>query len=242
MLLKILVLIASIAQVVGAAYLSIGTFEQTTRDLPVLIQPAGWAFSIWGLIYTLSFVYAIYQIIPKNDNPILAKTRAPALIGFLGSIVWLYLAGMEAPLVWLTIVVLFAMALAFTFVVTAPETSDLKTTLLSKYILLPYAAWTGIAAWVNVQALLVDQQVVTAEYNLLTNAFLFGGIIAFTLYYFRRASYNPWYGGVMVWASTGIIFANLDGGSLLFATLSGIYILVVIGLYLQKAIHRGGVL
>ena len=68
MFLKILVLVSAITQVVAPAYLSIGTFETSERIMQVFIQPAGWAFSIWGLIYTLSFIYAIYQLIPKYEN------------------------------------------------------------------------------------------------------------------------------------------------------------------------------
>ena len=177
MFLKISVLIASVLQVVGAAYLNIGAFENTDRALPVFIQPAGWAFSIWGLIYLLSFVYAVYQVIPKNDNPVLAATRMPALVGFVGSLAWLYFAGMTDWTIWFTIPVLFIMAIAFTYVVRAGDGVNGKQTLLSKEILFPYAAWTGIASWLNIQALLNDQLVVTSEMiNYVNNNFVLGGL------------------------------------------------------------------
>lgn len=41
MILKILVLASGIVQVAGAAFLSNRSFEETTRTLPVFIQPAG---------------------------------------------------------------------------------------------------------------------------------------------------------------------------------------------------------
>jgi len=131
MFIKIFVLVAAVAQVIAAGYLGIGTFEEAERSLPALIQPAGWAFSIWGLIYLLSAVYAVYQLIPKYDNATLRSTRVPALVGFVGSIAWLYFAGMSSALVWLTIPILFIMAIALTYVVRAPESSDAKQNFFS---------------------------------------------------------------------------------------------------------------
>ena len=235
MILKILVLLASVGQVIAAAYLSIGTFEQTERALPVLIQPAGWAFSIWGLIYSLSIVYGMYQIIPKYDNKTLKQTRVPALLGFTGSAVWLYFAGMSNWMVWLTILVLFGMALVLTTVVTAAEGENIWQNRFSKYILLPYAAWAGIASWVNVQALLLDQNVITSpSVNFVTNIFLFIGLTLFTLKYFRKSGYSAWYGGVMVWAATAIVAANWEMGSIWFVLLATGYILVTVSLCGRK--------
>jgi hypothetical protein len=231
MILKLFVLVAAIAQVAAAAFLNIGAFENTDRALPVFIQPAGWAFSIWGLIYTLSLIYAVYQIVPKNDSKILRATRLPALVGFVSSIGWLYFAGQTDWTIWLTIPILFLMAGVFTFVVNTPDSGDKTQTLLSKKFLLPYAAWTGIASWLNIQALLNDQLVVTSEtVNYITNGILFVCIAAFTLYYFKRSGYSAWYGGVLVWAGVGVISANLDGGSMVFVGLAGALIVAVVAL------------
>jgi hypothetical protein len=82
MTLKIAVLLASILQVVAASLLSIGTFDTTERTLETFIQPAGWAFSIWGLIYLFSIVYGVYQVIPQYDNQVLTATRPQRLLGF----------------------------------------------------------------------------------------------------------------------------------------------------------------
>jgi hypothetical protein len=235
MILKISILIASILQVFAAGFLNIGSFENADAALPVFIQPAGWAFSIWGLIYTLSFVYAVYQLIPKYDNALLTKTRLPALVGFLGSIAWLYFAGMTSGLIWLTIPVLFGMAIALTFVVTTPDTNDATQSVLSKKILFPYAAWTGIASWLNIQAVLNDQGVVTSEViNYISNSILFVCIAAFTLYYFRKSGYCPWYGGVMVWASVAVVFVNVTEGSVWFAIAGGLLGVITLGLYVRQ--------
>lgn len=224
-------MVAAIAQIAAAAFLNTGAFESTDRALHVFIQPAGWAFSIWGLIYTLSIIYGVYQIVPKNENKILRATRLPALVGFVSSIGWLYFAGQTDWTIWLTIPILFAMAGAFTYVVDTPDSGAKTQTLLSKKFLLPYAAWTGIASWLNIQALLNDQLVVTNEtVNYITNGVLFICIAAFTLFYFKRSGYSVWYGGVLVWAGVGVIVANLDGGSMIFVGLAGALIVTVVRL------------
>jgi len=234
MLLKILVLFASIAQVLGAAYLSIGTFQETARQLPVFIQPAGWAFSIWGLIYSLSFIYAVYQIIPKYDNELLKQTRLPALLGFSLSIAWLFFAGLTNLWVWLTIPILFAMAIILVRIVNAPAVVTKWQRVFSRNILLPYAAWTGIAVWVNVQALLVDQMIITSStINFVTNLVLFAGLATFTLFYFKKTAYSAWYGGIMIWAGIAVVTVNLTEGSIWFALLAGMYTIVSAGLVVR---------
>lgn len=61
---------------VGAAFaqpavtaLAFGTgtsFEESAGDAagPTLIEPAGYAFAVWGPIYLGSIVYAVYQALP----------------------------------------------------------------------------------------------------------------------------------------------------------------------------------
>lgn len=237
MTLKLAVLAAAILQVVAASFLSIGSFDTTERTLQVFIQPASWAFSIWGLIYLLSIVYGVYQVIPRYDNPVLLTTRLPALIGFLGSIAWLYFAGTGDWQTWFTAPVLFVMALSFTFVVNAPNGENGKETIFSKSILYPYAAWTGIAAWLNVQTLITDKGIITTDVgNITTNLLLFGCIAAFTLYYFKKTDYSAFYGGVLVWAGCAVVVANLTNGMMLFAVLGGALALVAAGLFVRQCI------
>jgi len=238
MILKLSVLVAAILQVAAAGFLSLSTFQNTGDMLPVFIQPAGWAFSIWGLIYLLSFIYAVYQVIPSNDNATLRATRLPAMIGFLSSIAWLYLAGMDNWLIWLTAPVLFLMAISFVFVIRAPDNADTTKTLLSKQILFPYAAWTGIASWLNVQTLLTDQAIVTTPtMNYVTNGFLFACIAAFTLYYYKQTKYSAWYGGVLVWAGIAVAYVNVvEHNNLVFATLGGLLSLIAASIFIKQRV------
>ncbi len=238
MTLRILVLIAAVLQIPAAGILGAGTFETGVREWPVFIQPAGWAFSIWGFIYVAALAFAIYQIIPKNDNQTLRAVRVPALIAFLGSIVWLYFAGANDWTVWVTIPTLFVMAGALTVVVMQPKLSASWPELFSRSLLLPYAAWTGIAQWLNIQVLLSDQGFITSgALNTATNVGILLCLAAYTLYFLRRSGYSIWYGGVIIWASIAVIAANTGtpDGSIIIATMAGALGLAAMALIRQNA-------
>ncbi len=209
----ILTLLAAASQLVGLALFSgVGAFESSVYTFPILIQPASWAFSIWGFIYLLSFTFAIYQVIPKNDNQLLRTVRIPASIAFIGSTIWLWLANSTGIVLWFTWPVLIAMAASLAFVVTRQRLSVSKAQYFSQTVLYPYAAWTGIAMWLNLQVLLVQQAIITnASMNTLSNIVLLAGAIAWSWWLFRRTGYSIWYGGVLAWASAGIVVANLQG-------------------------------
>jgi len=229
MFLRILVLVAALAQVPVAVYLGAGSFEGVTQALPVFIQPAGWAFAIWGLIYALSIVFAVYQVIPKYDNQTLRAVRIPALIAFIGSSVWLLFANSVTTLIWFSIPTLFIMGGVLAYVVTVPRLPAQWPQLFSQSILFPYAAWAGIAQWLNAQALLNEQGIITSEsINLFSNLGFLLCIVVFSFYFFYRSGWSVWYGGVIVWASIGIISTNVAGGSIIIAVFAGVLALAAL--------------
>lgn len=238
MILRYLVVLAAIAQVPAAYLLSAGQFESGIANAPVVyIQPAGWTFGIWGLIYLLSITFAVYQVIPKNDNQLLRAVRIPALIAFVGSSLWLVAANSTGAYIWLTIPILFSIAIALCVVVVQPPLANPKAQWFSYSTLMPYAAWTGIAQWLNIQALVnAEGLITTGAMNTTSNVFLLIIIAFFSLYWLRKAQYSLWYGGVIIWASMGVIAANTGSpeGSVIIATMAG-----ALGLA-AMALVRGG--
>lgn len=225
-ILPLLVFLASIFQVVAAATISIDAFTADTYNgLLTLIQPAGFIFSIWGLIYLLSFVYGIYQLFPKNNNEFLEHTRPYVLFAFIGSGVWLWCAGLSLDWVWLTVPVLVAIACLFFETITSPHAHKLSgwQKFFSYTTLLPYAAWTAIAQVVNLHSILNQYGVIpNNDVNLVVAIVLLLVIAGITLRSLRYTKYNPWYGVVIVWATSGIAYANYtqDQGSQVIMGLS----------------------
>jgi hypothetical protein len=58
----------------------------------VLITPADYAFSIWGLIYLGLFAFAIYQALPsQRDNPELRRLGYWLVVSSCAQILWVFL-------------------------------------------------------------------------------------------------------------------------------------------------------
>ncbi len=81
---QILNVVFSISQIVFAfifTLLGIGrgiADQSNTVQTPVI--PAGYAFSIWGLIFLLDLIYAYYQALPENQEE--SRTRSFQQIRF----------------------------------------------------------------------------------------------------------------------------------------------------------------
>lgn len=58
----------------------------------VYFVPAGYVFSIWGVIYLGLILYAIYQALPsRRDNPRLAQIDVLFILSCIANIAWLFL-------------------------------------------------------------------------------------------------------------------------------------------------------
>jgi len=58
----------------------------------IYFVPAGYVFSIWGLIYLGLIAFTIYQALPsQKDNELIKKIYPAYWIGSLANIVWLFL-------------------------------------------------------------------------------------------------------------------------------------------------------
>lgn len=235
------VLIAALSQLVGLYFYGAGSFETGSRFLPTFIQPAGWTFSIWGMIYVLSLVYAVYQWLPRNDNQALRANRPLATVAFIGSSTWLFFANQAGLLLWLTIPTLFIMAGVLNFIVTQPDLSVARFNFYSKAILYPYAAWTGIAQWLNIQALLNQERIIIDPVINISSNLAFLIIIGlYSFAYFRISGWSLWYGGVIAWAALGIVSANIvPAGNLIFAFAAGALCLLALSLIRR---HSHGVI
>ena len=90
-----LVLLASFVTIgVNGLANSLPINDQTTGKISdrfdVLFVPAGYVFSIWGLIYLGLLAFSIYQVLPKQiENPRLCSIRWPYVLASLANTAWL---------------------------------------------------------------------------------------------------------------------------------------------------------
>ena len=68
-----------------------------TAEWDLRITPAGWAFSIWGLIYSLLAIFVVYQALPDDMVPDRNDTLIFKQIGYV------FFANMITNAAWLVL-------------------------------------------------------------------------------------------------------------------------------------------
>ena len=66
--------------------------KQISDGFHVYFVPAGYVFSIWGIIYIGLIAYAVFQALPsQRENPTLRRTGYPVVVSGLANMAWLFL-------------------------------------------------------------------------------------------------------------------------------------------------------
>lgn len=164
------------------------------------IQPAGYAFSIWGLIYLWLALHALISLWKYATNPVWDATRLPLIIAIgLGS-AWLSIAPV-APITATVVIWIMAATALMAFLRADTETDRW---LLSGPIAI-LAGWLSAAASVSTG-------VVIAGYGWLSDTATAALMIAITLalatWTQRQKPRMPVYGLTVIWALIGITVAN----------------------------------
>jgi hypothetical protein len=144
--LAVLVLLASLAFAAaplvqqGFGGFSPGHFPQGEVDPPV--QPAGWAFGIWIVIYLWLIASAVWGLRNRGDDPVWDEVRLPLFVSLLVGVPWLFVA--ERSPEWATVMILVMAASAILALLRAPVWDNW-------WLRAPvglYAGWLSAAAFV----------------------------------------------------------------------------------------------
>ncbi|HEX8705183.1 MAG TPA: hypothetical protein VF815_40505 [Myxococcaceae bacterium] len=128
------------------------------RDASVAFVPAGYAFSIWGVIYLGFLLFAVHQALPsQRDNPRYATLRPWMMVTAGLNFLWLMLAISSLSWLWATvpvIAVMLAVALRQhrALRVTQPPSSGMEAFLRVPFSL--YLGWLTVAVIANVSTVL----------------------------------------------------------------------------------------
>lgn len=134
-----------------------------SNKFPVLVTPAGYAFSIWSLIYTGIIAYTIYQALPRNwANPRLKAISWFFVFSCLFNIGWLFmwhfLAGRpEHPIIWSSLLFMLALLGTLIIIYNKLETGKSKVHWLEHYCVRApfsiYLGWITLATVINTSVL-----------------------------------------------------------------------------------------
>lgn len=166
------------------------------------IQPAGYAFAIWGVIYLWLIAHALFGLIKRREDAAWARTRLPLMGAVALGTVWLGIAT-NWPLL-----ATVAIAVMAVFAITAFLRADPAR---DRWLLI--APLSIFAGWLTA-ATLVSVGVILAGYGLLSNpasAFsMLAVAVVLGLVLQSRQPSMPIYGLTLVWALIAVHRVNTD--------------------------------
>ena len=127
---------------------------------PTLITPAGYVFSIWGIIYILLAVFVIFQALPsQREKEYTKKIGWLFVLSSLANIVWLFLwqyeiLSVSIVLMFLLLATLIAIYLRLNI---GKSAVSLREKLAVHMPFSVYLGWITIASIANVSVFLVSE-------------------------------------------------------------------------------------
>ncbi|MDZ4086406.1 MAG: hypothetical protein U1E69_06330 [Tabrizicola sp.] len=178
------------------------------------IQPAGYAFAIWSVIYLWLILHAGYGLWKRKDDPAWVRVRPALTVALLLGTVWLAIAG--ASPIWATAVILVMAAAAITAFLQAPTEPD--RWLLSAPLAI-FAGWLTAASLVSTGVLLAGYGYAgneEAAYDMLGVILILAPLIQ------SRRPRMPVYSLTIGWALIGVAVANWGAGTYVAGAALGI--------------------
>lgn len=177
----------------------------------VLFKPAGYVFSIWGLIYLSLFIFIIYQLLPAlRKTDLIDKISFYFIISCLANIAWLFAWHYERFLV--TVVLMLVL---LTSLITLYLQLNIRATKVSAgrrwCVEVPfslYLAWISVATIANITILLSAlgwSGFGITETIWFIVVLILGLILSFVVVYKRR---DFIFSLVILWAYLGITVNN----------------------------------
>ena len=198
-------------------------YDPTLFPVPIerpSIQPAGYAFAIWSVIYLWLIAHAVYGLWKRPESPAWDAVRLPLALAVGVGSVWLWIAGVSA--IWGTVTIWIMAAGAILAFLRADPGVD--RWMLSG----PTAIFAG---WLSA-ASAVSTGVFIAGYGWLSDtgsaAAMLALVLGIAVTVQMRRPQMPVYGLTVIWALVGVIVANASA-NLTVAVLaaSGIAVMAV---------------
>ncbi len=163
------------------------------------VQPAGYAFAIWGLIYGWLVVSAGFGIWKRGSDPAWDRARLPLIVSLGVGTPWLAVANNSA--IWATIMI-FVMTLGAILALMRAPKGDYW---LFKVPVGIYAGWLTAASFVSLGSTAAGYGILTGQLGWAYIGIL--GALAVAAPVLLRTG-APSYGLTVVWALVAIIVAN----------------------------------
>lgn len=132
---------------------------QVSDANPTLVTPAGYVFSIWGIIYLLLGIFVVYQALPsKQGSAFQNQVGFLFIISSIANIIWLFLWQFEylAASVGIMFVLLASLIMIYLRLNIGKTKASLSERLAVHLPFSVYLGWITIATIANIAATLVS--------------------------------------------------------------------------------------
>lgn len=192
--------------------------DEVSRKYQTLVTPVGWAFSIWGIIFTTQAIWVLRQLVvpSERNNPMVAAVGFRYCYAVLAQVTWIFAFTFE-QITLSTLIIAILCAVLWSIVFTLKKSqSDLGSSspliTVSSYLLwwFPFtihAGWITAATTVSLNIELVAQQTLpTIQYTAAVISLVVLFILATTLIIKKFDKTIPL---VLAWALLGV-FSELQ--------------------------------
>jgi hypothetical protein len=207
---------------------------------PTLVTPPGYVFSIWGVIYLLLFVFAVFQVLPKQrEETFLSRIGVLFVLSCVLNVVWLIL--WHYLQIALSVIVMFALLATLIAIYLRLDigraTVSLKERICVHLPFSVYLGWITVASITNVAAAIVGAGLDGLGLGDVTWAILViivALIIDLAVIYTRR---DMAYSLVLIWALAGITVKQMEKQSIFLTSVASI-IIIILALILVSAFYK----
>jgi hypothetical protein len=187
---------------------------------PTLLAAAGYAFSIWGLIFVLDIAYAIWQLNVERDP--VPSSRLPAMIGFALTALWMPVFSQE--MFWQALVIIWIAWIAVLWAALRLANAASSSAAYFWFGKLPlplHAGWLSVAIFLNTAQVIVAYRLLDTSSMLGWSLPLLGLAALLLLVMNARLRGNLAYAGAAIWGLAGLAVKqfedHLDGGHVMGA-------------------------
>jgi hypothetical protein len=177
--------------------------------------PAGYAFSIWGLIFLLSLIYAVVQVLPSaRQAPVYQNIATASWLLFALSTTWMLIAQFDGPTAALAVVIVIMLALALSILARVAAAGGGPGRLLLMALFGLYAGWLSLAAFLNLSSLLRETGLAPlglADWQYAIGVLIAGGILVALM--LLRTHGQLWYLAAAVWGLVAVVVQNMQAGT-----------------------------
>lgn len=197
--------------IAALGYVNGVTPAEISDRYPTVVTPAGYAFSIWSLIYIGVIAFSVYQLLPSNLAR-LRPLRSTYILSCALNCAWIFF--WHSDQIALCLVIIAALLASLTvLVVKASKLTTMKDAIIVKAPFGLYAGWLSAATLVNLAVLLVSLKIETSSVIGAALMFVAAGFAIFV----RKKFLNYFTPLAVAWALTAIAVRQ-SGNTLIVST------------------------